>query len=141
MSPRTRARPRRADLLRAEALALPVVLLLLILVCRRTVAAPLTVGVGLLSVVGTLAGLRALAQVTEVSPFAANLALVLVLVLGLGVDYGLFVISRYREERQAGHAQPDAVVRATTAAGRTVCSAGSRWRCRSARSWSSPSSS
>ncbi|MGH4035806.1 MMPL family transporter [Actinomycetota bacterium Odt1-20B] len=112
----------RADFLRAEALALPVVLLLLILVYRRTVAALLTIGVGLLSVVGTLAGLRALAQVTEVSTFAANLALVLG--LGLGVDYSLFVISRYREERQAGHAQPDAVVRATAAAGRTVVFSG-----------------
>ncbi|WP_367039301.1 MMPL family transporter [Streptomyces sp. Je 1-332] len=112
----------RTDFLRAEMFALPAVVLLLILVYRRTVAALLTVGVGLLSVVGTLAGLRAIAQVTEVSTFAANLALVLG--LGLGVDYGLFVINRYREERHAGHAQPEAVVRATAAAGRTVIFSG-----------------
>ncbi|GAB2971480.1 MMPL family transporter [Streptomyces pseudoechinosporeus] len=108
----------RTDFLRAELFALPAVVLLLILVYRRTTAALLTVGVGLLSVLGTLAGLRAIAQFTEVSTFAANLALVLG--LGLGVDYSLFVISRYREERAAGHAQPDAVVRATAVAGRTV---------------------
>ncbi|MYW70481.1 MMPL family transporter [Streptomyces sp. SID8379] len=112
----------RTDFLRAELFALPAVLLLLILVYRRTMAALLTVGVGLLSVLGTLAGLRLLAQVTEVSTFAANLALVLG--LGLGVDYSLFLIDRYREERTAGHAQRDAVVRATAAAGRTVIFSG-----------------
>jgi RND superfamily putative drug exporter len=112
----------RADFLRAEALAIPAVVLLLILVYRRTVAALLTVAVGLLSVFGTLAGLRLLAQFTEVSTFAANLALVLG--LGLGVDYSLFVINRYREERAAGHAQQAAVVRATATAGRTVVFSG-----------------
>ncbi|MGW7070242.1 MMPL family transporter [Streptomyces sp. NPDC054855] len=112
----------RTDFLRAEMFALPAVVLLLILVYRRTVAALLTVGVGLLSVVGTLAGLRAIAQVTEVSTFAANLALVLG--LGLGIDYSLFVINRYREERQAGHVQREAVIRATATAGRTVIFSG-----------------
>ncbi|MGC0333647.1 RND superfamily putative drug exporter [Streptomyces sp. SAI-170] len=112
----------RADFLRAEAFALPAVLLLLILVYRRTVAALLTVAVGLFAVVGTLAGLRAIAQFTEVSTFAANLALVLG--LGLGIDYSLFVITRYREERGAGHDQPRAVVRATAGAGRTVVFSG-----------------
>ncbi|MEU9916997.1 MMPL family transporter [Streptomyces sp. NPDC051001] len=112
----------RADFLRAEAFALPVVVLLLILVYRRTVAALLTVGVGLLSVLGALAGLRLLAQFTEVSTFAANLALVLG--LGLGVDYGLFVIHRYREERGAGRDREAAVLAATVTAGRTVVFSG-----------------
>ncbi|MEV5547292.1 MMPL family transporter [Streptomyces sp. NPDC052309] len=112
----------RTDFLRAEVFALPAVLLLLILIYRRTVAALLTVAVGLFSVLGTLAGLRAVAQVTEVSTFAANLALVLG--LGLGVDYSLFMINRYREERAAGHAQHEAVLRATRAAGRTVVFSG-----------------
>ena len=112
----------RTDFLRAELFALPAVVLLLVLVYRRTTAALLTVAVGLLSVLGTLAGLRAIAQFTEVSTFAANLALVLG--LGLGVDYSLFVISRYREERAAGRPQPEAVVRATAVAGRTVVFSG-----------------
>ncbi|MEU0739785.1 MMPL family transporter [Streptomyces sp. NPDC006134] len=112
----------RADFLRAEAFALPAVLLLLVLVYRRTVAALLTVAVGLFSVVGTLAGLRLIAQFTEVSTFAANLALVLG--LGLGVDYSLFLINRYREERAAGHSQPEAASRATRTAGRTVVFSG-----------------
>ncbi|MET9778863.1 MMPL family transporter [Streptomyces sp. NPDC006367] len=112
----------RADFLRAEAFALPAVLLLLILTYRRTVAALLTVAVGLFSVVGTLAGLRLIAQFTEVSTFAANLALVLG--LGLGVDYSLFLINRYREERAAGHARPEAASRASRTAGRTVVFSG-----------------
>ncbi|MET9375923.1 MMPL family transporter [Streptomyces sp. NPDC002992] len=112
----------RADFLTAEALVLPAVVLLLILVYRRTAAALITVGTGLLSVVATLAGLRLLAQITPVSTFAANIALVLG--LGLGIDYSLFLITRYREERAAGHPQPQAVVRATGAAGRTVVFSG-----------------
>lgn len=112
----------RADFLRAEAFALPAVVLLLILVYRRTAAALLTVAVGLLSVLGALAGLRLLAQFTEVSTFAANLALVLG--LGLGVDYGLFVINRYREERAAGRDRETAVLAATVTAGRTVVFSG-----------------
>ncbi|GGW36898.1 MMPL family transporter [Streptomyces xantholiticus] len=112
----------REDFLTAEILVLPAVLLLLVLVYRRTAAALITVGVGLISVVGTLAGLRAVAQLTEVSTFAANIALVLG--LGLGIDYSLFVISRYREERSAGHDQSGAAVRATAAAGRTVIFSG-----------------
>lgn len=112
----------RQDFLTAEVLVLPAVLLLLVLVYRRTTAALLTLGVGLFSVLGTLAGLRVLAQFTQVSTFAANIALVLG--LGLGVDYSLFVISRYREERAAGAPQQDAVVRTVATAGRTVIFSG-----------------
>ncbi|RKN04405.1 MMPL family transporter [Streptomyces radicis] len=110
------------DFLTAEAIVLPSVLLLLILVYRRTVAALLTVGVGLFSVLGTMAGLRLLAQFTEVSTFAANLALVLG--LGLGIDYSLFLINRYREERAAGRTVEEAVAHAVPAAGRTIVFSG-----------------
>ncbi|TJZ54683.1 MMPL family transporter [Streptomyces piniterrae] len=112
----------RRDFLTAETLVLPAVVLLLILVYRRTVAALLTVGVGLLSVLGTLAGLRLLAQFTDVSTFAANIALVLG--LGLGIDYSLFLINRYREERAAGHERETAVVHSVATAGRTIAFSG-----------------
>lgn len=111
-----------ADFLTAELIVLPTVTLLLALVYRRTVAALVTVGVGLLSVLATLTGLRLIAQVTPVSTFAANLALVLG--LGLGIDYCLFVINRYREERAAGLPQDEAVTRAVAVAGRTVLFSG-----------------
>ncbi|MDT0265978.1 MMPL family transporter [Streptomyces sp. DSM 44915] len=111
-----------ADFLTAELIVLPTVTLLLALVYRRTVAALVTVGVGLFSVLATLTGLRLIAQFTPVSTFAANLALVLG--LGLGIDYCLFVINRYREERDAGLSTDEAVVRAVAVAGRTVLFSG-----------------
>ncbi|MFI9583426.1 MMPL family transporter [Streptomyces sp. NPDC052236] len=94
----------RQDFLTAEILVLPAVVLLLILVYRRTAAALVTVGVGLLSVVSTLAGLRALSQLTPVSTFAANIALV----LGLGsarlpVLLPQLVRVRRNPGRRAGH--------------------------------------
>jgi RND superfamily putative drug exporter len=75
-------------------------------------------GVGIFAVGGALAGLRAIAAFTEVSTFAANLALVMG--LALGVDYCLFVIARFREELAGGADVADAVVGAVCTAGRTV---------------------
>ena len=83
----------RADFLRAELIVLPMVLALLILIYRKVALALVTLGVGVFAVGGALAGLRMIAAFTEVSTFAANLALVMG--LALGVDYCLFVIARY----------------------------------------------
>ncbi|WP_327682183.1 MMPL family transporter [Kitasatospora sp. NBC_00458] len=112
----------RKDFLGAEAIVLPAVLLLLLAVYRRWSAAGLTIGVGLFSVLATLTLLRGVTLFTEVSTFAANLALVMG--LGLGIDYSLFVISRFREESAAGHDKHTAVVRAVERAGRTVIFSG-----------------
>ena len=106
------------DLVRAETIALPVTLILLLLVFGSVVSASLPLAIGALSVVGTLAVLRLLSMVTEVSIFSLNLATALG--LGLAIDYSLFVVSRYREELRAGHAPNDAVVRTVRTAGRTV---------------------
>ncbi|GAB3813716.1 MMPL family transporter [Kribbella italica] len=108
----------RTDFLRAEAIVLPMVLLLLLLIYRRVALALLTLGVGVFATAGALAGLRMIAGVTEVSTFAANLALVMG--LALGVDYCLFVIARYREELAAGNDIGESVVVAVRTAGRTV---------------------
>ncbi|WP_052848882.1 MMPL family transporter [Streptomyces avicenniae] len=112
----------REDFLRAEAVIIPVVLVLLVWAYRRWSAAGLTLAVGLFSVLATLALLRGVTAFTEVSTFAANLALVLG--LGLGIDYSLFVIARYREERTAGRDKHAAVVRTVETAGRTVLFSG-----------------
>lgn len=108
----------RGDFLLAEAIVLPGLLLLLLLLYRRTVAALLTLGIGMLSVLATLALLRVVAGLTEVSTFAANLTLVMG--IGLAVDYCLFVITRFREEAAAGKSIEDAVAEARKRAGRTV---------------------
>lgn len=108
----------RQDFLRAEMLILPLVLGLLWLVFRRVVLALVTIGIGLFSVVGTLAILRVIAGFTDVSPFAANIALTMG--IALGVDYGLFLTYRFREELAAGRDVADAVRSALRAAGHTI---------------------
>ncbi|BCJ68111.1 MMPL family transporter [Polymorphospora rubra] len=108
----------RTDLIRAEALAVPVLFLLLILIFRNLLAALLPVLVGVLAIVGSLAGLRLLAQFTDISIFAVNV--VTLLGLGLAVDYSLFMVSRFREELGTGQAVPQALRRTMVTAGRTI---------------------
>ncbi|MGX7674035.1 MMPL family transporter [Plantactinospora sp. DSM 117369] len=111
-----------ADFVRAELLIVPLMFLLLYALYRRARLALLTLGVGLFSVLGTLAGLRLLASLTEVSTFAANITLVMG--IGLGVDYCLFVIARFREELAAGAPVSHAVATTVRTAGRTVIFSG-----------------
>ncbi|MFF8804987.1 MMPL family transporter [Streptomyces omiyaensis] len=106
------------DLLRAELIALPVTLVLLVVVFGSAVAALLPLGVGIVAILGTNAVLRGITEFTDVSVFAQNLTTALG--LGLAIDYALFVVRRYREELAAG-AEPAAAVRTTLrTAGRTV---------------------
>ncbi|WP_329117520.1 MMPL family transporter [Streptomyces sp. NBC_01465] len=119
---RQAAEQARTDFLRAELMVLPLVLLLLFLIYRRLPAAALTLAMGLFSVAATLALLRGVSHLTEVSTFAANLTLVMG--IGLGVDYSLFVISRFREELRSGQDVPGAVAQSVAHAGRTVAFSG-----------------
>ncbi|MEV7522103.1 MMPL family transporter [Streptomyces sp. NPDC091371] len=106
------------DLLRAELIALPVTLVLLVLVFGSAIAALLPLGVGIVAIVGTNAVLRGLTEFTDVSVFAQNLTTALG--LGLAIDYALFIVRRFREELAAGR-DPAAAVGATLrTAGRTV---------------------
>jgi len=108
----------RADLARAEAIAVPITLILLIFVFGSVVAASLPLLVGGLAVGGTFAALTALTHLTKVSIFSLNLTTALG--LGLAIDYSLFVVNRFREELRRGLAPDDAVVRTVETAGRTV---------------------
>src|ERR671919_1515111 len=106
------------DLLRAEMIALPITLVLLVLVFGSVVAASMPLVVGVMSIIGTFFVLRVLAALTDVSIYALNLTTALG--LGLAIDYSLFVVSRYREELRAGHAPRVAATRTVRTAGRTV---------------------
>jgi RND superfamily putative drug exporter len=106
------------DLIRAELLVTPIILLLLVVVFRGIVAALLPMAVGVVAVVGALAVLRVLTELTEVSVFALNLTTGLG--LGLAIDYSLFLVSRYREELWAGHGVTAAIATTMRTAGRTV---------------------
>src|SRR5439155_5820148 len=106
------------DLRKAETITFPVVMILLILVFGSVVAAGLPLAIGGLAVVGTLLVLQVIALLTHVSIFSLNLTTALG--IGLGIDYSLFIVSRYREEVRHGMAPDDAVVRTIRTAGRTV---------------------
>ena len=106
------------DLATAEAVALPVTLLLLLVVFGSVIAAGLPVGIGVLSIIGTFLVLRVVAELTQVSIFALNLTTAMG--LGLAIDYSLFVVSRFREELGRGLDPTAAVVRTVQTAGRTV---------------------
>ncbi len=107
-----------ADLRRAETIAFPFAALALLIVFRSMVAAALPAAVGGCSVVVSLAVLYLLASHTPVSIFALNITTLFG--LGLGVDYSLFMVSRFREELAGGYAVSEAIGRTMTTAGRAV---------------------
>ncbi|MBL1098063.1 MMPL family transporter [Streptomyces coffeae] len=106
------------DLLRAEMIALPITLVLLVMVFGSAVAALLPLGVGIIAILGTDAVLRGLTEFTDVSVFAQNLTTALG--LGLAIDYALFIVRRFREELATGAATLPAVAATLRTAGRTV---------------------
>lgn len=106
------------DLARAELLGFPLLLLLSFWFFRGLVAALLPPLVGGLAVLLTFLGLRLIDQFTPISVFSLNL--VSGMGLGLGIDYSLFILYRYREELAGGASPGKAVERTLQTAGRTV---------------------
>ncbi|OLB78525.1 MAG: hypothetical protein AUI14_12890 [Actinobacteria bacterium 13_2_20CM_2_71_6] len=102
----------------AEAIAVPLTLILLVLVFGSMVSALLPLVIGGVAIMGTFAELAFLGSVTDVSIFAINLTTALG--LGLGIDYALFMVSRFREQLAAGDDVPGAVARTVATAGRTI---------------------
>jgi trehalose monomycolate/heme transporter len=106
------------DIVRAEVVALPLVGLLLLVVFGSVVAAFMPLIVGVLSIAGSLGILSILAGTVQVNVFAQSV--VTLLGLGLAIDYGLFMVSRFREELDKGAEVPAAVGTTTATAGKTV---------------------
>ncbi|MFJ6984078.1 MULTISPECIES: MMPL family transporter [unclassified Streptomyces] len=106
------------DLLRAEIIALPVTLVLLVMVFGSAIAALLPLGIGIVAILGTNAVLSGLAAFTDVSIFAMNLTTALG--LGLAIDYALFIVRRFREELAGGQDPLGAIGTTLRTAGRTV---------------------
>jgi len=102
----------------AEAIAVPITMVLLVLAFGSLVAALLPLVIGGLAILGTFAELALLGSATDVSIFAINLTTALG--LGLGIDYALFIVSRFREQLAAGESTADAVTRTVATAGRTI---------------------
>src|SRR5829696_4307099 len=103
------------DLTRAEMLAFPLLFLLTLWVFRSVVAALLPLVCGALTILGALLLLRLLDLVTPVSTFALNI--VTGAGLGLGIDYSLLLVSRFREELARAGPGAEAVRRTLATAG------------------------
>ncbi len=106
------------DIHRMELLAFPVVGLLLFFIFGGLVAASLPLVVGGLTVFGAFGIVKFLTEFTEVNSFVS--AVVSMIGFGLAIDYGLFIVSRFREELAEGYDTPAAVRRTVMTAGRTV---------------------
>nr|WP_217422739.1 MMPL family transporter [Streptomyces sp. 8P21H-1] len=106
------------DLILAEAIAMPLTLVLLLVVFGSFVAALLPLVIAVIAITGSFAQLYLLGSVTDVADTATNL--ITALGLGLGIDYALLMVSRFREQIAAGVGVDDAVRRTMHTAGRTV---------------------
>ena len=106
------------DLKISEAIALPVSLAVLVVVFGGLVAAFLPIAVGITSIVTTLLVLLLMTRVTEVSTHALTVATAFG--LGLSIDFGLLMISRFREERDSGKEHDAAIIATVATAGRTI---------------------
>lgn len=109
-------------LMRAELLALPLLVVIMLGIYRGWVAAGLSLLVAVTSVLWTLGLLSVIARYVELSVFVQNAATMLG--LGVAVDYSLFLIARYREQRLAGEAGTAAMMSALRTAGHTVLGSG-----------------
>ena len=106
------------DVNRAEARVLPVTLILLLIAFGSVVAAMLPLGVGLLAISMTMGAAALLASHLHISILVENLATMLG--LGLGIDYALLMVSRFREALAYGYDANDAADIAAKQAGRTL---------------------
>jgi RND superfamily putative drug exporter len=111
-----------SDLRRAELLAFPFAIIALLFVFRSIVASALPALVGGCAVVVSLALIFGLGHITPLSIFVLNITTLFG--LGLGVDYSLFMVSRFREEIGHGRSIPDAVAITVATAGRAVAFSG-----------------
>jgi len=107
-----------SDLAQAERIALPITFLILLFVFRTPVAAALPIIIALISVTTTMAIMTVLGKYIFVTVYVQNVATMIG--LGVGTDYALLWLARYREELNSGAKSRVALLRAMQKAGRTV---------------------
>ena len=106
------------DLKLSEAISIPITFILLVLVFGALVASAMPLIIGVTAILGTFFGLYLLTLITDVSIFALNLTTGLG--LGLGIDYALLIVNRFREELRRGISREDAIVNTMRNGGKTV---------------------
>ncbi len=97
-------------------------LILLVLIFGSVVAAFVPLALGGLAILGSFTVLRLITLATTVSEYSLNITTILG--LGLGIDYGLFMVTRFREELRRQENVERAVARTVATAGRTVLVSG-----------------
>ncbi|HEX3491369.1 MAG TPA: MMPL family transporter, partial [Streptosporangiaceae bacterium] len=112
----------KSDIGRAEALSMPILLLLLLVIFGSLAAASLPLAIGGIAILGSFTALRLLTLGTSVSIYSINITTILG--LGLAIDYGLFMVGRFREELTRQDSVEAAVARTMATAGRTVAVSG-----------------
>jgi len=111
-----------SDLARGEAVALPIALLVMLVVFGGFLAAGTPLVGAIVSIVGGLGALFGFTYLLGINTTVVNV--VTAVGLGLSIDYGLLIVSRFREEAGAGMDRLDAVAHAADTAGRTVLYSG-----------------
>lgn len=106
------------DLKIAEAIAIPLTFLLLLIIFGAMVASAMPLVIGITSIIGTFFVMYLLTFVTDVSVFVLNLTTGLG--LGLGIDYALLMVNRFREELARGVRKDKAIENTMRTAGKTV---------------------
>ena len=106
------------DLKISEAISIPLTFVLLVFVFGGLVASAMPLLVGVSAILGSLLVIYLLTLFTGVSVFALNL--ITGLGLGLGIDYSLLVVNRFREELHSGKSVDEAIKKTVATAGKTV---------------------
>ena len=111
-----------ANIGKAEGFSLPILLILLLVIFGGLVAASLPLAIGGAAILGSFMVLRLLTLFTTVSIYSVNITTIIG--LGLGIDYGLFMVVRFREELRRQPTTEAAVARTVATAGRTIAVSG-----------------
>ena len=106
------------DLALAESISIPLTFILLAFVFGALVASAMPLLVGVSAILGSFLIMYLLTLFTGVSVFALNL--ITGLGLGLGIDYSLLIVNRFREELHNGRSVDEAIKRTVATAGKTV---------------------
>jgi putative drug exporter of the RND superfamily len=106
------------DLKIAEAISIPLTFILLAFVFGALVASAMPLIVGVAAILGAFFILYLFTLFTDVSIYALNLTTGMG--LGLGIDYALLMVNRFREELRRGKTVEDSVITTVATAGKTV---------------------
>jgi uncharacterized membrane protein YdfJ with MMPL/SSD domain len=112
----------KKDLSKAEASGFPIVALILLVVFGSLAAAALPLALGFVSVIVTGALIYFISLQMETSVFVTNMASMIG--IGVAIDYSLFILARYREERAAGRSEDEARAEALSTSGLAVSFSG-----------------